>query len=156
MYSQDILDRFWSKVDKSGDCWIWTAGKTVGYGCFYIAKKHHYAHRMSYEIQYGSIPEGLCVCHTCDNPACVNPAHLFAGTRKDNLYDMMSKGRDKFQYSKFNDEHPRAKLTWEDVDKIRAMYQKGVMGKGAQAIARQLGVCKTTVLAVVTNKRWVK
>lgn len=87
-------DRFWEKVDKSGDCWLWTASKLpFGYGRFFCETDHIYAHRFSYILHYGNIPEGLIICHHCDTPACVNPAHLFAGTYKDNAVDREQKGR---------------------------------------------------------------
>lgn len=92
--SREILDGFWSKVQKTDDCWIWTAGKTPnGYGRFSIKRKPVYAHRVSYVIEHGSISEDLCICHTCDNPSCVRPDHLFQGTHSDNQIDSVRKGR---------------------------------------------------------------
>lgn len=86
--------QFWSKVDKSGECWLWTAGgHKFGYGEFRIGRTLVRAHRYSYEIHKGEIPEGLGINHTCDNPKCVNPEHLYAGTQKDNLNDALSRGR---------------------------------------------------------------
>jgi len=91
--------RFWAKVDKdSADCWIWTGSKrNKGYGAFVwydggdVVQGR--AHRFSYELHYGKIPDGLCVLHKCDNPSCVNPEHLFIGTKADNNRDMHNKGR---------------------------------------------------------------
>ena len=90
-----LLRRFWAKVDKSGDCWSWTGAKiNWGYGQFRVGKDHMLAHRCSYEHATGeTIPDGMMVCHRCDVPACVNPAHLFLGTAKDNMQDMLTKGR---------------------------------------------------------------
>jgi hypothetical protein len=94
-----IADRFWEKVEiGAGDeCWPWTACLRMGYGALMIAatKRHKSAHRISYEMHHGPIPPGMCVMHSCDNRACVNPAHLSIGTRGDNNTDRHIKGRDR-------------------------------------------------------------
>ena len=88
------MKRFWDKVDKTGECWIWTAyTKTDGYGQFKFDGKMRGAHRMAWLLTNGEIPDGMLVCHTCDNPSCVNPNHLFLGTNQDNADDKMNKGR---------------------------------------------------------------
>lgn len=90
------LVRFWSKVEITGDetCWRWHGSKTNdGYGVFGAIRKPVTAHRFSYELHYGEITGGLQVLHKCDNPECVNPAHLWLGTQKDNIHDAIRKGR---------------------------------------------------------------
>ena len=89
-----IVANFWRKVQKSEGCWSWTAHKHVrGYGQFWDGRKLVQAPRFSYELHFREIPEGMCVCHRCDNPNCVRPDHLFLGTRSDNNLDAVAKGR---------------------------------------------------------------
>ena len=90
--------RFWSRVDKSGGetaCWIWRgATGRADYGVISVAGRGYVlVHRLSYELTSGPIPKGLCICHHCDTPLCVNPAHLFLGTHADNMHDRDRKGR---------------------------------------------------------------
>lgn len=131
---------FWPKVDMTGDCWIWTAGKLPsGYGRYL----NHFAHRVAYEITHGPIPDGLHVCHKCDNPSCCNPAHLFAGTAKDNMQDRERKGRGKGSVNiqkaiaKRRSDYP-LRLTLPQIVDIcqRDLSQRGAM----VALAREYGI----------------
>ena len=90
---RDPEELFWSHVAKSDGCWLWTAGLNRGYGAFAVHRKDIGAHRYSWMLENGPIPDGLFVLHRCDNPPCVRPDHLFIGTQLDNMLDKMSKGR---------------------------------------------------------------
>lgn len=96
----DDAERFWTKVDKSGECWLWQAAcDNHGYGCFWFGGRLQKSSRVSWSLAHGD-PGELFVLHRCDNPRCVNPEHLFLGTQQDNLIDMRAKGRGRGPYSK--------------------------------------------------------
>jgi len=98
--AESDIDRFWEKVEVKGDdeCWPWKASQvgTTGYGQFRLNEQKPRAHRIAWFIANGTIPEGLKICHSCDNTLCCNPAHLWAGTQKENIRDMISKGRGRY------------------------------------------------------------
>ena len=86
------VDALWAKVDKFGECWEWTGARMPrGYGRFRDGERTVYVHRFVWEQEYGPIPKGILVCHSCDNPPCVRPEHLFLGTQVDNMADMLYK-----------------------------------------------------------------
>jgi len=144
-----IPERLWEKVDKSGPCWLWTAGLKDGYGQFNPhSRRPITAHRQSWILAHGSIPAGACVLHHCDVRACVNPDHLFLGTRPDNSADMVAKGR-----SNIGEQHPLSKLTDDSVRAIREMYSEPG-GMTQQFIADYYGISRSAVGLIVTRKRW--
>ena len=93
-YDDSVLQRFWRYVEKTETCWLWTGG-TNGYGYGRLWVRGHFVgtHRVSFSMHVGPIPDGLCVLHTCDVPACIRPDHLFLGTHRDNMHDMVQKKR---------------------------------------------------------------
>ena len=183
--TQEATARFWAKVNKDGPngCWVWTASTTpFGYGKFGIhGQSPALAHRYSYELAYGRIPDGMKVLHGCDNPSCVNPAHLFLGTQADNLADMYAKGRWKpgkpnpqhgddhylrrhperirrgFKHAHpenmgRGDTHYNAKLTERDVIAIRHRYAAGNVIMSE--LAAEYNVSKGTIQKVLERKTW--
>ena len=143
--------KFWSRVDKRGpdDCWPWMGARTVkGYGIININGKSYRAHRISYQIHTGKKPENF-VCHTCDNPSCVNPAHLFDGTPQSNMDDMIAKGRDR---KALGEDVPAAKLTEDDVIAIRAQYAAG--GHTHRSLAADYGLNHRTIGRMIKQEAW--
>lgn len=143
--------RFWEKVDKSGDCWTWTARTDAyGYGAIKVDGKSTLAHRYSWLINVGYLPDDKLVCHHCDNPPCVNPKHLFLGTHKDNYDDMRSKGREK-KASPAGEINPMSRLTDGDVRVIRSLVEQGLT---QIMVSKFLAVPATTVHNVCSRKTW--
>jgi hypothetical protein len=134
------IERFWEKVEKTEGCWNWTAAKKHGYGSVKWGGRMRIAHRIAFEIECGSIPEGMQVCHHCDNPACVRPSHLFLGTQKDNMRDMIVKGRQA--------RPPATKLTWADAQVIREA--PGLH----REIAARFGISRPTVSEIKAGSYW--
>lgn len=142
------LDRFWEKVDKGDSCWLWTGKRRFGYGRFNVRNTWLLAHRWIYAATYGPIPDGLFVCHRCDNPGCVRPDHLFLGTAADNLADCARKGRRVFAVGEAN---PKTRLTSVQVGQIRLAHQGGAI---VSRLAKQYGVNPNCIRDVVRRITW--
>lgn len=137
-----IEKRLWSRVNKSdpSGCWIWQGGHTTfGYGAITHNGTVRHAHTVAYELTYGPIPPGKHCCHTCDNPGCVNPAHLFVGTNTENVADRVSKGRSASQ------------LSANDVITIRRALANG---ESPSAISARYNVTYATIYAVGRRINW--
>ena len=141
------MERFWSKVDKSGDCWIWIGSKDKhGYGRFRLNNKNMKAHRISFALQHGEIDSSKCVCHVCDTPDCVNPSHLFLGTLKENTQDMVLKKRNVF-----GENHPNSVLSKSDVIGIRSDVEKGIPHR---LVSEKYRTQRSQVSLIANRKRW--
>jgi hypothetical protein len=147
--SRPIEVRFSEKVWRTEGCWIW-CGSQIAFGHGRIGHNGRvtYAHRVSWELYRGPIPMGLCVCHKCDVPQCVNPDHLFLGTHTDNMRDMASKGRTGVHRGESNAHHS---LTSIDVRFIRHWSEVGFAGA---EIGNAFGIAKTTANRIIARRAW--
>lgn len=139
------FEKFIERIPFSG-CWLWT-GKIndSGYGVWRQTPTQNYqrAHRLFYKLLIGAIPDGVFVCHRCDVPCCVNPAHLFLGSQKDNMADAAAKGRTAKGMM-----HGQSKLNSEDVLKIRSSFET------QEELALRFGVTRTTIGRIRNRKLW--
>jgi len=152
----DTLEaRFWKKVDKKekNSCWLWLGARLPsGYGRLFLFKKNGIpysrgAHRIAYTLLVGDIPNGLLVCHKCDNPPCCNPDHLFLGTYKTNGQDMVLKKRN-FTPACKGEANGKSKLTNQLIQKIR--FSK----LPSRQLAKELGICKSSINYVRSKVLW--
>jgi hypothetical protein len=146
----DDVTRFWRYVDRRGDdeCWPWQAGKKEpGYGNVRWNGRLSLAHRVAYEIASGHAPGALNVLHRCDNPCCVNPAHLFLGTQRDNMADARTKGR-----TARGERHGKAVLTAEQVRAIRERFAAG--GVTQSQLGREYGITQSHVWHIINYRMW--
>lgn len=175
-YTTKDITRFWTKVNKTETCWLWTASRVnTGYGRFYANRHAISAHRFSYAIAYGAIPNALCVCHRCDTPSCVRPDHLFLGTNADNSRDMTNKGRsasgDKSSARIHKEKRPRGEQHWayktpermrgenngraqlseQQVRDIRNRYACGAL---QCELAKEYNKSQSVISAIILRKLW--
>jgi hypothetical protein len=173
-----LADRFWSDVDKHGPtpnqslpfysgldaCWLWRGlCLSKGHGHLSFNGSRNYAHRVSWILHYGEIPFGSCVLHKCDNPPCVNPKHLFLGSRADNARDAASKGRMRapkaeahwtrqFPHRVLRGElHGRTRLSPSVVSEVRLLAREGL---SQRAIAARFGIGRNHVFRIIHKQSW--
>ena len=144
----DVQARFWSKVNKAGNCWEWTAGTDdSGYGTFMLEGKLRRAHVVSLEMETGtSRPDGMDTCHRCDNPPCVRPSHLYFGTRQQNMDDAWARSR-----FPIGENRPAAKVAELDVVAIRNEYADGAE---VDDLVRAYGLKNSTIRGIVLGYKW--
>ncbi len=154
---KNIKQKFYSKLLKNSitGCWNWQGNLNgSGYGRITVDGKRHAAHRFSWILNIGNIPEELCVLHKCDNRLCVNPDHLFLGTKKDNSIDCYNKGRSKCNSNLkkiIGIQNGSARITENDVSRIRHLYSEGV---SQTEIAKQFSVARATIWRIINRHIW--
>lgn len=143
---------FYAKVllpDKSG-CMEWIGAKSKGYGNFMSNGRVQKAHRVSYRLFYGDFDESLSVCHSCDNPACINPSHLFLGTHAENMRDMREKNRNKYPKT-VGELNGQAKLSIRSIRMIRQFLCQGISGI---ELSKAYKISTAQISRIKTNKKW--
>ena len=152
-----IEERFWPKVQKTETCWVWTAGRNKkGYGTISLGgrgSKMALAHRVSWELHFGPIPDGFLVCHYCDNPPCIHPMHLFLGTFKVNYQDAVGKRRQAISGPAFpaGEAHPSVKLSDAKVRGARILHANAAP---IRELARYYNVSPKTMADAVKGRTW--
>ena len=147
-YVKKLETRFWKMVKKTDSCWVWKGTQFGhGYGNFRCCGDSCPAHRMSWIITHGRIPEKMHVLHHCDNRLCVRPSHLWIGTHMDNVIDKVKKKRHDF-----GEKHPGGRLTEKQIIEIRSLYKPHVMT--AKIISEKYGISISNVYSIVKNIIW--
>lgn len=140
------MERFWNKAKKTKRCWEWSAAKTkYGYGWFSYKGSPKLAHRVAWILTYGEIPANKFICHRCDNTLCIRPDHLFVGDHKDNMADMVKKGR---HADLRGIRGPKVILNEKQVKEIRKRYVP------IMSLAKEYGVSKGCITAIIYRKSW--
>lgn len=144
-------ERFEQKYIKTDGCWEWIASLNPnGYGKMNINGKTCAAHRISYRLYVGDIADGMCVCHSCDNPRCVNPSHLFLGTQLENIHDMLDKHRQGMT-GLHGEKHFNTRLTDKQVIEIRERWRSG---ESIKSLSETYPVSRDALYKIVKNITW--
>lgn len=135
-------------------CWIWqSTTQASGHGQLWVDGRHRGAHRVSYKIHKGEIPDGMHICHKCDVNPCVNPDHLYAGSRSDNVQDAIER-TGWIESRERGEEHHSSKLTWDEVGEIRSRYANTEASQ--YDLASEYGVSASTVGEIVRREIWTE
>lgn len=150
--NDSVLQRFWQRVIKSQEpngCWLWNGAlfRDSGYGQFTLGNHPVRTHRLSWVIHFGPIPDGMCVLHRCDCRLCVRPDHIWLGTQRQNVDDMLAKGR-----SLIGERNHKAKVTARQVIEIRSLFHSGSFTQ--QSLADQFGLKQPQISSIVLHKSW--
>ena len=143
--------RYWAKVKKGRDCWLWQGNPSEDYGTIRVNGVKVGVHRFTWELYYGPIPKGMWVLHHCDTPKCVRPDHLWLGTQADNDKDRDQKGRN---VNPVGSQHGRAKLTEKIVREARLLHIKNRLRYNNSALARKYGVSRATIRCAIDGTNW--
>lgn len=149
---QDVQGRFWKKVLKSENCWIWSGGNNGTYGTIQIYGRAYYAHRVSFELNGNVIEENKVIMHSCDNPLCVNPNHLFMGSQLDNMRDKMNKGRYKVTAGDHKGiKNAAAKINDDTAFNIRKDRE---LGMSIRKIGKKYTLSPSQIFRIVKGESW--
>lgn len=155
--SEEDLENFWKFVRKTDSCWLWTGRKNKsGYGYLQTNGVQYPAHRLSFQIHHGEILKGMCICHKCDVPVCVNPDHLWMGTHAENAHDRHLKGRTAngmYTHPNYGELNPNSFFTIHQVMEI--LSHKGT-GRTAASVSRQFKCDDSTIEGIWSGRRWAK
>ena len=163
--TRPAVERFWPKVSKGNGCWVWIGaiGGSFGYGHFYDGSRVVQAHRFSWELHYGPIPDGLWALHHCDNPPCVRPDHLFLGDALDNVRNMIAKGRQVIPNpTRRHDPIPADRVQRGEAASqskltdglVRYIRDEASRGYSQREIAKRLHVSPMAISRVVRRESW--
>jgi hypothetical protein len=143
--SASLERRFWAKVQRGPGCWEWMAAKRLGYGRIRVGASKMTAHRVALWLATGEMPSpDVKVCHSCDNPGCVNPDHLFLGTQAENIADMDAKGR----------RCKGSRRLWSKLDEVAVAKIKGRLSESNAVLAAEFGVAPTTIWNIRIGRNW--
>ena len=156
--SKTLAERFWEKVDKTGECWLWLAGVDAGgYGKFQVDGKTRRAHHVAWELAGKKIPKGKILRHKCDTPKCVRDEHLLPGTPKENVHDAIDRGRSAIgrpvpvERRRYGERAARAMLTNEQASEIRRRY---VPRRGVGALAAEFRITRSVLHDIVSGRTY--